>query len=410
MGIVGVLTVFAPSRAGSLESSVASRIAAVGNGLVPWVQIEGAAPVKWTLGERMAYHKVPAVSVAVVNDYRIEWARAWGVAKPGGHPNPRHRRPCFKQDPSARQLARWGSCVWCRMANLTLTRTSTNSSKHENEFTRTKPVTLRELLSHSAMTSVHGFPGYDIHTPLPTLEQVLDGTQAANTPVVRVESVPGSGWKYSGGGYEIIQQLVMDTTGESFTDFMRTTVLKPLAMSHSTYDQPLPLSLQPDAAAGALSNGKEVDGKWHIYPEMMAAGLWTTPSDLASFAIALMNTTLGLSNPVICTATGRLMLTPQIDTGSAELGKHGLGVFLYGTGTAARFGHRGADEVFQALLIGFYSGQGIVVMTNSNNGFALAGEVFRSVAREYEWPLAKPQTRRRTKIDPTVRNRYVGRY
>jgi CubicO group peptidase (beta-lactamase class C family) len=222
--------------------------------------------------------------------------------------------------------------------------------------------------------------------------------------------VPGSGWKYSGGGYEIIQQLVMDTTRQTFPDFMRMTVLEPLAMNHSTYDQPLPLSLQPEAASGALSDGKEVAGKWHIYPEMMAAGLWTTPSDLARFAIAVMNTTRGLSNPVISAATGRLMLTPQIDTGSPALGKDGLGVFLYGTGTSARFGHDGADEGFQAFLIGFYSGQGLVVMTNSNNGSALAGEISRSVSREYDWSLPKPQTRRRINVDPALLNRYVGRY
>jgi CubicO group peptidase (beta-lactamase class C family) len=411
--IVGLFAACSASPVWGFENSVGGRIAAVENGLLPWVQIEGGPLVKWTLSERMGYHKVPAVSVALIDDYRIEWARAWGVTEPGGHQQATPET-MFQAGSISKAVGAMGVMRLVQDDKLNLDSDVNQELKtwkiHDNEFTRIKPVTLRELLSHSAMTSVHGFPGYDLHAPLPTLEQVLDGTEPANTHAVRVEAVPGSGWKYSGGGYEIIQQLVMDTTRQSFPDFMRTTVLEPLAMNHSTYEQPLPLSLQPDAAVGALSDGKEVAGKWHIYPEMMAAGLWTTPSDLARFGIAVMNTTRGLSNPVISAATGRLMLTPQIDTGSPELGKDGLGVFLYGTGTLGRFVHDGADEGFQAILIGFYSGQGVVVMTNSNNGFALAGEIFRSVAHEYEWPVPKPQTRRRMNVDPAIWNRYIGRY
>jgi CubicO group peptidase (beta-lactamase class C family) len=278
-------------------------------------------------------------------------------------------------------------------------------------------VTLRELLSHSAMTSVHGFPGYDSRSPLPSLEQILDGVQPVNSAAVRTEGLPGSVWRYSGGGYEIIQRVVMDRTRLAFPAFMRQAVLNPLGMNDSTYEQPLPASWQANAAAGTASDGSEVAGKWHVYPEMMAAGLWTTPSDLARFAIALMNTARGLGNPVISAATGRLMLTPQIDTGtldtdtgSIETGKDGLGVFLYGSDNSARFGHAGANEGFQAIMIGYLSGQGIVVMTNSDDGSKLAGEIFRSVSREYHWPPLKLLTRNRITVDPVIFDDYVGEY
>ncbi|MGO9450860.1 MAG: serine hydrolase [Candidatus Binataceae bacterium] len=358
----------------------------------------------------MEFYKVPAISVTVVNDYEIEWSRAWGVTEPGG--NQRVTPDTMFQAASiSKAVGAMGVMRLVQDGKLALDANVNNQLRswkvRDNEFTRSRPVTLRELLSHSAMTSVHGFPGYDLGAPLPTLVQVLDGAEPANSSVVRVEGIPGSGWRYSGGGYEIIQQLVVDTTGESFPAFMRSTVLDPLHMSHSTYEQPLPVSLQSDAAAGALSNGAEVTGKSHIYPEMLAAGLWTTPSDLSRFAIALMNTTRGVTNPVISNATGKLMLTPQIDTG-APSEKDGLGVFLYQDGKA--FGHNGANAGFQAYLLAYAGGQAIVVMTNSDNGISLAFEVARAVAREYGLPFPKPETRKVLKVDPAVLGRYVGRY
>jgi len=142
----------------------------------------------------------------------------------------------------------------------------------------------------------------------------------------------------------------------------------------------------------------------------MAAGLWTTPSDLAKFAIALMNTTRGLNNPVISAATGSQMLTPQIDTGNAALGKMGLGAFVKGTGGEARFGHDGGNEGFQAVLMGYYSGAGAVVMANSSNGIALASEIVRAIAHEYGWPAPKPAMRKRVRVSPKLWERLVGDY
>jgi CubicO group peptidase (beta-lactamase class C family) len=403
--LLAALVTFAPSRAAALHRSVEGRIAAVENGLDPPVVVAGEPVKKWSIAMWMNRLKVPAVSVAVINDYKIEWARAWGVTEPGGN-RPVTPETIFQAGSISKAVAAMGVMHLVQEGRLSLDANVNDELKtwklHENEFTRSKAVTLRELLSHSAMTSIHGFPGYDVHAQLPTLVQVLDGLLPANTAVVRVEGVPGSGWQYSGGGYEIIQQMAIDQTGESFPSFMRTTVLDPLRMNHSTYEQPLPVALQTAAAAGTLADGSEVRGKWHVYPEMMAAGLWSTPSDVTRFAIALINAKRGESNSVISAATGAEMLTPQI-AALAGCGvpsnygiknyfsdmaavQDGLGVFLQGVGDGAGFSHQGNIEGFRAEFLGYYSGHGVVVMTNANGSMALAESVIRAVQEEYGWP------------------------
>src|SRR5262249_827570 len=275
----------------------------------------------------MSFYKVPAVSVAVINEYKIEWAQAWGVTESGGRDQV-SSDTLFQAGSISKAVGAMGAMHLVQEGKLSLDANVDQELKSwkipKNQFTGSKAVTLRELLSHSGGTTVHGFPGYDVHAPIPSLLQVLDGVPPANTAPITVETAPGGGWQYSGGGYEIIQQMMIDQTGLPFPEYMRTKVLEPLDMNHSTFQQPLPVALQGQAAGGTVANGAEVSGKWHVYPEMMAAGLWTTPSDLAKFAIALMNTTRGLNNPVISAATGSQMLTPQIDTGNAALGKMGL--------------------------------------------------------------------------------------
>src|SRR5262249_43707111 len=168
----------------------------------------------------------------------------------------------------------------------------------EHRFPREARVTRGGILSHCAGLTVHGFPGYGIDGPLPSLIQVLDGEQPANTPAIRVESMPGSRWNYSGGGYTVMQQLIIDVTGQPFPRFMREAVLRPLRMERSTFDQPLPAGRARLAATGYLADRSAVQGHWHVYPEMAAAGLWTTPSDLARFAISVQESLAGASNPV----------------------------------------------------------------------------------------------------------------
>jgi CubicO group peptidase (beta-lactamase class C family) len=249
----------------------------------------------------------------------------------------------------------------------------------ENEFTKEKKVTLRSILSHSAGLTVHGFPGYAAGTITPSLVQILDGAKPANTPAIRVDFVPGNRMRYSGGGYIVMQQLIMDVTGQPFPKFMQDTVLKPLGMTNSTYEQPLPPELAVRTATGYYANGKAVEGRWHIYPEMAAAGLWTTASDLARFEIGLQEAATGKSNSVISQATARQMLTKQKENA-------GLGLFLQGDGKGLAFMHNGRDEGFDAEMVAFANtGNGAVVMINANDDSGVCKEIIELVGKEYHW-------------------------
>ena len=173
-------------------------------------------------------------------------------------------------------------------------------------------MTLRRLLSHTAGTTVHGFPGYAPSTPLPTLVQVLDGVQPANTAAVRVDLTPGTRERYSGGGTTIIQLMMVDQLRKPFPEIMRDTVIQPLGLAHSTYEQPLSPARAATAATGTRADGTSIEGRWHVYPEMAAAGLWTTPSDLARVAIEVSLASSGRSSRVLSQAMTKQMLTEQI--------------------------------------------------------------------------------------------------
>ncbi len=247
----------------------------------------------------------------------------------------------------------------------------------ENQFTKQQHVTLRRILSHTSGLTVQGFPGYELGEPAPTLDQVLNGEPPANTAAVRVDSVPGSRWQYSGGGYTVLQELIVEATGTSFAQSMRNIVLEPVGMSSSSFDQPLPKDWASRTATGYLASGKTVRGRWHVYPEMAAAGLWTTASDLAEFAISIRRSWKGLPHGVLSQASARMMLT-------AQQNNDGLGVFVVGTGKQTRFFHNGRNAGFDSMMTErIDSGLGAVIMINTNDDTGLADAIWKEVIRLY---------------------------
>ncbi|HEX8336788.1 MAG TPA: serine hydrolase, partial [Pyrinomonadaceae bacterium] len=260
-------------------------------------------------------------------------------------------------------------------------------------------------LSHTAGLTVHGFPGYAAGERLPTVPQVLDGAPPANTAPVRVDLEPGTRFRYSGGGTTVAQLLLADTERKPFPDIARETVLAPLGMTESGYEQPLPPARARHAATGYKADGKAVEGKFHVYPEMAAAGLWTTPTDLAKFAVEVQLSLQGRSNKVLSKATAERMVTPYLPSSDV-----GLGFFVDKRGQNLYFGHNGADEGFRAnLLVHREKGYGAVVMVNSDNG-QIIGEIFRAVAREYGWDEYLPAEFETVPVAPERLAGYAGRY
>jgi CubicO group peptidase (beta-lactamase class C family) len=352
-------------------------------GLRPTVEVVGRPAVSWTLTERMAHYKVPGVSIAVIDGGRVAWARGVGVKEAGGSdsitPTTLFQAASISKPVTATAMLRL-----VERGTLTLdadvNRDLTSWKVPENRFTATEKVTLRRLASHSAGLTVHGFPGYRVADPLPTVVQVLDGTPPANTDPVRVDTVPGAISRYSGGGTVVMQQLLVDVTGTPFPALLQELVLTPAGMTRSTFEQPLPAARAGEAARAHDRAGAVVPGGWHVYPEMAPAGLWTTPTDLARWAVAVADARAGRSTALLSRAMATQML-------SAQKENTGLGPALGGTGRGFYFGHGGANEGFHSDLRMYPElGVGAAVMTNGDGGPLLIREVLRGLAAEYGWP------------------------
>ena len=361
--------------ADDVSPEVRQRIERVENGLLAQGSTQ---PAK--LASRMAFHKVPGVSIAVINRGEVEWARGYGMAEAGGT-QAVTSTTLFQAASISKPVTAMSALTLVEEGKLSLD-DDVNSKLRSwripaSRLTSERPVTLRRLLSHSAGLTVHGFPGYSTSDKMPTLPQVLDGKPPANTSAIRVDIIPGSQFRYSGGGYCVVQQLLADVTGKPFPELMQERVLSKLGMSYSTYQQPLSTKLAVGAAKAHTADGRAAKGKWHVYPEMAAAGLWTTPSDLARFAIELQQAYTGKSPKLISEKLAKLMLTRQS-------GGCGLGIFVEGEGNSVMFQHGGSNYGFRCQMLAFVEpALGIVVMTNSDNGQSLINEIICSFRREY---------------------------
>jgi CubicO group peptidase (beta-lactamase class C family) len=385
---------------------VEQHIQSVTSGLIGGVVIKGDKHVTHTLADRMKELNVPGVSIAVIHQGKIQWARGFGVRSLGGAPVTADTM--FQAGSISKPLAAMAALRIVQQGKLSLdtdVNTYLTSWKLPSDpVTAGKPVTLRELLTHTAGTTVHGFPGYAINEPVPTLVQVLNGEKPANTPAIRSEGAPGVNWKYSGGGYTIMQQVLIDTTKEPFPKLLHDSVLAPIGMSHSTYEQPLPQAFQDLAATPYRGDGKPVEGGAHTYPEMAAAGLWTTPTDLARYAIEVEQSLEGKANHVLSADMTRQMVTPGI-------GHWGLGLEIGGTDSNPHFSHGGANEGFRNIFVAYEkSGDGAVVMTSGDAGGLLGDEVMHSIAVEYGWPDYHPVARAAVQVDPKILAQYVGSF
>lgn len=396
-----------PQSAPAQSPDLASRIARIENGLLLGVIIKGQPPQPMTIADRMAHHKVPGVSVAFFDHGQIVWTRAYGFADVAAR-KPVTPDTLFQAASISKPVSALAALRLVQDGKLTLDEDVNVKLRSwkvpENDFTQQEKVTIRRILSHSAGLTVHGFAGYASDEPVPTVVQVLNGLKPANSDPIRVDIVPGTAFRYSGGGYVVLQTLLADVTGKPFPQMMSELVLRPAGMTHSTYEQPLPKNRASEVATPYRANGDPVKGGPHTYPEMAPAGLWTTPSDLARMAIEVQNEYTGKSSKILDQSTAKQMLTHQIGT-------WGLGFGLEIPGQPPHFGHGGANEGYRCdLEARTDSGQGFAVMTNSDSGGELAEEIFRSVSREYDWPDHRSVEHTLLKINPALFEPYVGTY
>jgi CubicO group peptidase (beta-lactamase class C family) len=337
-----------------------------------------SAPQHLDLDQALQALKIPSVSIALIDRGEVAWARAYGGS--GASTRTLYQAASLSKlvaAVAAMRLVQQGRLDLDGNVNAAL------SSWHipDSAWTRGHPVTVRGLLSMTGGIGVPGYMGYEPGAPLPTLVQILDGVPPANSPPVRVEIVPGSRYAYSGGGYEIVQAIIQDVTRKLFEEAVQDLVLRPAGMADSLFAQPLPTTLVPRAATGHDADGRELPGGWRVVPELAAGGLWSTPTDVAQLLIEIARAYRGEASRLLDRETARAMLTPQ------NGGPYGLGGAVSGSGPSLVLMKRGQNVGYQSYMLIFpETGQGIVVMTGSDNGTTLATALIHRAALAYGWP------------------------
>ena len=398
--ISGCVPTLPPLPSNLQTKSPAERIAAVENHL----------PVKgwfqWnekSITDRMEHYDVPGASIAVINNHKIEWAKGYGTLESGSD-IPVTRDSLFQSASVGKSITSAAAMYLVEKELLSLDENVNNKLVSwkipDNRFTRKEKVNLRRLLSHTAGMTVGGFRGYAVGENIPSLIQILDGAPPANNDPIRVDKTPGKAFRYSGGGYQVVQQLFEDVQKEPFSAIIQKSVLSPCGMTSSAYELILNEDRKVKAATAHDITGRPAMGKWHNLAAFGAGGgLWTTPTDLAGFGIEISEAYLGQTDKIISPLSARALLIPQTDAG--ELGrqvkrflpgvcsqvKYGLGFILCGEGQDFVFLHPGHNlPGYRNLFIVMpEKAQGIVIMVNGEKGNGLILEIFYSFAQAYGW-------------------------
>jgi CubicO group peptidase (beta-lactamase class C family) len=388
----------------SYSTDVSGRIKKVENSLMNWVQTPDSL-LRWNIEERMKSHKVNGVSIAVVHNFKIEWAKGYGLADVD-EKREVTPRTLFQSASISKSLSAIGILKLVQEGRLDLD-TDINQYLRSWKFpydsvSNGKNITVRNLLNHSGGLSVSGFPGYFFTDSIPTIFQIINGELPSKTPAVKSGLEPGLRYQYSGGGTCITQVIMTDITNQPFGEYMEQSVLKPLGMNESFFMQPPPTEKKELLATGYSRDGTEIIGKYCIYPELAAGGLWTTPTDIARYIVETQLSLLGKSSKVLSPELTKIRLTP-FDGYSA------LGVYIHHHGKYFEFsgGNQGFTSKYWADM---ENGNGVVVMVNSAN-VTILSEIINSVASTYHWEsFYKPVIKNVISITDSILNSYVGDY
>ena len=382
IAVLALTTASVPAPGGAQLRSPEQYMAAV-EGAQPPSDTSELAPL--TITQLMQRFNVPGVSVAVIQDFQIHWAKAYGLAdvETGMRVN---TETLFQAGSISKPVTAMAVLRAVQDGEFGLDDDINDILEswtlQGGEFTVDRPVTPRTLTSHtSGLGDAFGFPGYDPAEPRPTVVQILDGLPPSNTPgPVFMQRPPMTLMEYSGGGVTVMQLALTDALDRPFVDIMREDVLMPIGMSNSTYEQPLPPVRDRNAARGHNAQGLGQGAKWHVYPEMAAAGLWTTPSDLALFLIEVQRSALGVSNRVLSRTTVQEMLAP------VGVGDFAVGFIIEERGQGWYFSHTGSNWGFRASVMAHRAkGYGLAMMTNSDQGYPLLDELRRRFEHAYNW-------------------------
>lgn len=400
------------------DKSVNNRIKQVENNLIPYVPVKGFKG--WNIVDRMKYYNVPGLSIAVIKDYKIDWAKGYGLADTAKK-NTVTTQTMFSAGSISKLLMASTALKLVEQGKISLDSPINNYLKSwkiaDNDFTGKTPITLRMLLSHKAGTSQTSYFGFmPDKNPLPTIVQILNGDKISETRKVVVNSDPNKEFRYSGGGSMIAQMALMDISNQTFTYLTQQILFDKLGMQNSTFAQPVPAKYA-EQTAWAYSAASWFKGMPYVYPQQAAAGLYTTPTDLAKFFIDIQQSFIGKGR-ILNQSLTKEMLTPQINVSDGGYKEQmGIGPFLIqrtdnNNPKGIYFEFTGVNAGFLAYgIASIEGGSGVIVMLNSGddqNG--IGKEIRRAVAKVYNWTNYLPEEINPIALSNEQLDKLTGRY
>ncbi|MDD3146742.1 MAG: serine hydrolase [Candidatus Riflebacteria bacterium] len=329
-------------------------------------------------------HNVAGISFAVLRDFHLAYARCEGFISKESH-EPLWPDTVFQAASVSKTISAVLTMILVEKGRLDLDRPVNEYLKSwklpENDFTSRVPVTIRHILSHFSGINVPSYRGFLKEGPIPTLQDVLNGTGSCDAPAVIVENPVDGQFAYSTGSFAVLQTVLQDVTGESFEALVQRELLQPLNMHRSFFEQPLSEHSGRNAACGHSADGEPVDGNWFVYPTQAGSGIWTTPTDLAKFALHLQKILQGSSSGLLQPQSLKEMLSPYREP------FFGLGFALYSDkGPGLYFGHTGNTEGYRSMFIAHASlGCGAFILANSNNADPVIKETVNQIAISEGW-------------------------
>ncbi len=386
------------------SKAINEQIALVETNLSGGLVIDGKP---FTLAERMKHYNVAGLSIAVIDNYQIVWAKGYGYAD-----KKENRKvtanTLFEPGSISKSLNAVGILQLAQQGKLDLNQDINqylvNWKFPYDTVSHGKKITTAQLLSHTAGLGVHGFPGYHRDSAIAAVTDILDGRAPSNTGAVRSIQEPGKESRYSGGGILITQQMLIDLTKQQYEQYMYEHVLRPLGMTNSSYNQPPAVSQRKNLATGYRSNGNEVPGKFVVYPEKAAAGLWTTPTDICKYIVEMQLAYQGKSSKLLNQEMVKLHLTPYKNDVA-------MGTFIQNRNGEKYFDHTASNEGFTGLFIGgLTNGKGTAIFVNSDDG-AILFELVNTIALAYNWAgFDKPEQITTVQVNDTLTSKYIGYY
>lgn len=359
-----------------------------------------------SIADKMSEYKIPALSLAVINEGKIEWADMYQNAN---FPEEQELdcASIFQAASLSKPVTFLAALRMHSAGEIDLDKNIQNYLKDfempQGKQTAENPITFRNIFSHTSGITSGGYEGYAKDLALPSDLDVLKGSEGVNSPAIQVITPPNETLAYSGGAYTVSELALQDIFNEEFPEIMKKWILEPAGMEHSDFTQPLPESKSNQVAKGYTQSGEVLDGGWRNYPEQAAAGLWSNAVDMSKFLIEIYNAYNGKSSLFSQSDIKSMM--------SHERDGRAYGFIVNRSGDDIAITHYGGNAGYRTgMTISLTNGNGLVYLMNSDNGGALGNELLLSTSQVYNWQHFKQIDARRKEVSSEVLKGLIGEY